>query len=138
MCSALSCSNDVFRFQKDIEVPGCRSKKWRMAFNVSKCSVMFVGKSRNVKLEEILYKLNNEIISTLSDFKYRGIVIDFNLKWKKHINTIISKAMRVLGLLKSTLWHARTRLMRTKLFADLFWSMLPTLGTLTLQKISML
>ena len=53
-----------------------------------------------------MYKLNNEIISTLSDFKYLGIVIDFNLKWEKHINTTISKAMRILGLLKSTLWHA--------------------------------
>ena len=77
---------------------------------------MFVGKSRNGKLEEILYKLNNEIISTLSDLKYLGIVIDSNLKWKKHINTIISKEMRVLGLLKSTLWHAgvRTRLIPDK------------------------
>ena len=112
MYSALSCSVDVFRFQGDIGALGCWSKKLRMTFNVFKCSVMFVGKSRNVQLEEILYKLNNEIIPTVSDFKYLGIVIDSNLKREKHINTTISKAMRILGLLKSTLWHAdvRTRL----------------------------
>ena len=43
-------------------------------------------------------------------------MIDSNLKWEKHINTTISKAMRILGLLKSTLWHAdvRTRLIAYK------------------------
>ena len=64
MYSALSCSDDVFRFQRDIEALACWSKKWRMTFNVSKCSVIFVGKSRNVQLEEISYKLNNEINPT--------------------------------------------------------------------------
>ena len=48
MYSALSCSGDVFRLQRDIQALGCWSKKWRMTFNVSKCSLMFVGKSRNV------------------------------------------------------------------------------------------
>ena len=63
-----------------------------------------------------MYKLNNEIIPTVSDLKYLGIVIDSNLKWEKHVNTTISKAMRTLGLLKSTLWHAdvRTRLIAYK------------------------
>ena len=97
MYSALSCSGDGFQFQRDIEALGCWSKKWRMTFNVSKWSVMFVTKSRNVQLEEISYKLNNKIIPTVRVFEYLGIVIDSNLKWEKHTNTTISKAMRILG-----------------------------------------
>ena len=52
------------------------------------------------------------MIPTVSDFTYLGIVIDSNLKWEKHVTTTINKAMRILGLLKSTLWHAdvKTRL----------------------------
>ena len=106
MNSALSCCGDGFQFQRDIEALGCWSNKWRMTFNVSKCSsVMFVTKSRNVQLEEISYRLNNKIIPTVRVFEYLGIVIDSNLKWEKHTNTTISKAMRILGSLKSTLWH---------------------------------
>ena len=47
------------------------------------------------------------------------MIDDSNMKWEKHnINTTtISKAMRILGLLKSTLWHAdvRTRLIAYKI-----------------------
>ena len=64
---ALSCSDDAFRLQSDIQALACWFKKWWMTFNVSKCSAMFVRKSKNVQLRERSYKLINEITHTVSD-----------------------------------------------------------------------
>ena len=50
---------------KRTEALGRWSKKLKMT--VSKCSVMFVGKSKNVQLKKMSYKLNNEIIPTANE-----------------------------------------------------------------------
>ena len=43
-----------------------------------------------------------------------GVTLHRNLKWEGHIHAIINKAMRILGLLKSMLYHAD---IKTKLIA---------------------
>ena len=55
---------------------------------------MFVGKSKNVWFGGVSGKLNNEIISTVSEFKCLGVVIDSNLKWEKHFNPTINESAR--------------------------------------------
>lgn len=51
------------------------ANKWGIEFNLEKCKYMVFGK---IKLNNIIFKLNNQIISSTDCFKYLGL--EFNLK----------------------------------------------------------
>ena len=70
--------------------------KWKMAFNVSKCKIMHLGYGNN-KCE---YKLGGETLSETTEEKDLGVLIDNNLKFSRHIRGIVSKANRMIGLIK--------------------------------------
>ena len=112
--SVLSDETCVNKFQADI----CRLEKWarewHMSFNVSKCNIMYIGNTNIVDINNINYTLNEHSITRVETIKYLGVLISSNLKWETHINAIVNKAMRTLGLLKHTLFHADKK---TKLIA---------------------
>ena len=83
-------------------------------FNVDKCCVMFVGCDRMEFSGQVDYFLNKRIIKEVTELQYLAITLNKNLKWEGHIHAIINRAMRILGLLKSTLYHAN---IKTKLIA---------------------
>lgn len=107
--SKLSDPSDVFKFQDDITRLENWARTWEMSFNVKKCNVMFVGSSKSVNNDQISYILDKQNIRTVQEIKYLGVTINSNLKWENHINIIVNKAMRILGLLKSTLFDADTK-----------------------------
>ena len=53
--------------------------------------------------------LNKRIIKEVTELRYLGITLNKNLKPESHILTIINGAMRILGLLKSMLYHAEIK-----------------------------
>ena len=87
-----------------------------MKFNVGKCCVMFVGRVRTEFSEPVDYFLNKPIMKEVIELRYLGITLNKNLKSESHIHAIINRAMRIFGLLKSTLYHAdiKTRLIAYK------------------------
>ena len=66
-----------------------------MKFNVDKCVVMNFGTSRTKTKYE--YKMNNQTLETVKHNPYLGVELTDNLKYNDHIDTITSKASRVLG-----------------------------------------
>ena len=79
------------------------SNTWQMKFNVDKCVVMNFGTSRTKTKYE--YKMNNQTLETVKHNPYLGVELTDNLKYNDHINTITSKASRVLGFVKRNLKH---------------------------------
>ena len=67
-----------------------------MAFNVSKCKIMHLGYGNN-KYE---YNLGGETLTETTEEKDLGVLIDNNLKFSRHIRGIVSKANRMIGLIK--------------------------------------
>ena len=82
------------------------AKKWSMQFNTSKCNVIFFGSNYAENLENVSYTLNGDRIEVVDSIKYLGVHIADNLKWNKHIDIILNKAYKVLGLIKSSLFNA--------------------------------
>jgi hypothetical protein len=115
MFSSLENYNSVLSFQNDLSKLESWAHQWKMEFNPSKCSLIFFGKTP-VDLTEINYNFCNTTINAEETVKYLGIYINNNLKWEKHINSIITKATRVLGYVQSTLYNAP---LRVKLLAYL-------------------
>ena len=84
------------------------------------------------------YKLHNHFLSPVQHYKYLGIIIQNDLKWYLHIQSIASQANQMLGLLKRNLrtpfMHLRERgylsLVRPKLeYATTVWNWDPHLTT---------
>ena len=71
------------------------STLWGMNFNVSKCKYM----SFKNKLP-CTYKLHGISLERSSYFCDLGVTVCDNLKWSQHLNTVITKAMKMLGVIK--------------------------------------
>ena len=74
-----------------------------MKFNVDKCVVMTFGTLKNKSKYE--YKMNNQTLEVVKHNPYLGVELSDNMKYNQHINTITSKASRVLGFVKRNLKH---------------------------------
>ena len=90
------------------------------------------------------YRLHNHLLSPVEHYKYLGIIIQSDLKWHLHIQSITSKANQMLGLLKHNLKtssiHLRERaylsLVRPKLeYATTVWNPHLTTDKIALEKV---
>ena len=73
-------------------------KDWQMEFNVGKCKVMHFGKTNKC----IQYFINNTELSSCTSEKDLGVIVCDNLKPSKHIDEVVLKANRILGLINRT------------------------------------
>ena len=72
-----------------------------MNFNVKKCGVLSITRKRTPRIYQ--YKLLNDEIPRVNEYKYLGVTITADLRWNKHCQTIRHKASRTLGLIRRTL-----------------------------------
>ena len=72
---------------------------------LKKCSVLSVGQSNSHES----YFLNNIRLESVKSHPYLGIEISSDLKWNRHIDFTVSKADRLLGMLRRVLKTADTK-----------------------------
>ena len=69
-------------------------------FNASKCKVLSVTRKKNpVSLN---YHLGPTSLLRFPQEKDLGVIVTYNFKWNSHNQMVISKANKMLGLLKRT------------------------------------
>ena len=71
-----------------------------MACNVKKCKVMRSTKKRQPLVSN--YSLDNSFLEEVKEFKDLGVTTTYTFIWNIHIDIIVSKANRMLGLIKRT------------------------------------
>ena len=69
-----------------------------MDFNVKKCNVMRITKKRQPLVCN--YSLDNSLLEKVKEFKDLGVTTTDNFNWNLHTDIIVSKANRMLGLIK--------------------------------------
>ena len=111
----LSLQNDIFAVVD-------WTKTWLMKLNASKCKVMHLGKRNNedTKKKYLIEELSSGEIRVLGETTCeRDLKSD--LTWGAHVQTIASKANRILGQLKNTFESRATELWkkRKKLYTSL-------------------
>ena len=67
-----------------------------MLFNVEKCKVMHIGYD-NMKTE---YLMDGVKLKHVNEEKDLGVIISEGLKWEKQCSSAVSKANRILGMIK--------------------------------------
>ena len=69
-------------------------------FNARKCKVLHISKKRLTREMNRNYSLGDQPIECVPSFVDLGITISHNLSWADHIEKIVVKANRTLGLMK--------------------------------------
>ena len=99
---AIKSIEDCISLQEDLNKLKSWADKWKMEFNVSKCFILHISLARKHKFVNI-YTIDDETLTTTSSTKYLGVTISSDLKWNIHIDTITSKANRVLNFIRRNL-----------------------------------
>ena len=96
-------NNDVLQFQHHLDAVAEWSNVWQLSFNFSKCKHMQVGNKLSVDYN-LMDHQNGErkIISHVSSEHDLGIWCTADLKPSLQCQHAVSKAMKVLGLIKRT------------------------------------
>ena len=89
---------DKIQLQKDLQNLVIWSNKWLLKFHPDKCVSMNIGSYS----AHYRYKMGDHELSTSICEKDIGVYIDQELKFDKHINTIINKANRILAITRKT------------------------------------
>ena len=90
---------DKLVLQQDINKLLIWSAKWLLKFHPDKCVFMGVGYSQDI---QTCYNMNGQVLSNSSCEKDLGVLFDKSLKFDQHINSIINKANRNLGIIRKT------------------------------------
>ena len=98
--------------QKDLDELYNWSQKWAMSFNVSKCFVMRVTNARK-NIHGGNYTMGGETMTITDTSPYLGVTLSKDLKWNNHVDNIVRKANKVLGLLRRNLYRAPQKIKET-------------------------
>ena len=94
----IDTAGDLELFQQDLDSLHQWSVRNFMNFNVKKCKIMKITK----KIQPLTssFFLENSELEEVKEFKDLGIITNHHLSWNPHIDYIVSKANRILGLIK--------------------------------------
>ena len=71
-----------------------------MDFNTKKCKIMTI--SRKMQPVETELCMNESPLEMVSEFKDLGLLVDRHPSWNSHVNSVVSKAKRMLDLISRT------------------------------------
>ena len=90
---------DIHHLQMDID---CISE-WvscnKLTLNPTKCKTMVISRKRNSVQPYAQFVLNGRPLEQVETFKYLGILLSSDLSWSAHIESICTKARKLIGLL---------------------------------------
>jgi hypothetical protein len=133
----ISSIHDCRTLQTDLDTVQRWSTIWRLNFNTAKCNVL---RFTRVLKFDFAYQLNDTVLNSVKFFKDLGLTVTDTLSWKPHIANVVSKANKLLGLVKRTLGFRaplksklllyKSLVMSTLNYASIIWS--PDKGDLIL------
>ena len=96
----ISSQQDQIALNQDLQSLMDWSHTWELTFNQNKCGVLHLG----VSYDPFHYTFSScgisQVLQNLDEEKDLGIIIDEHLDFSTHINAIVSKANRQLGLIQ--------------------------------------
>ena len=103
-------NNDILHFQQDLDTVAEWSNVWQLSFSFSKCKHMQVGNTLAVDYNLMDYQKGERItISHVDKEQDLGIWCTADLKPTLQCQQAVSKAMKVLGLIKRTFKYFNTK-----------------------------
>lgn len=90
--------DDYNELQKDLDKVAEWCDKWGMGINLDKTVQMCFTRQRSPHVHT--YSINGTNLASVCEYKYLGVYLTQQLCWHRHVDYIIAKACRVLGMLR--------------------------------------
>jgi hypothetical protein len=90
--------SDCEHLQTDIDALYAWSRTWDLNFHPSKCQIISITRRRNVVKFD--YKMNGIVMGRTNSIKDLVVDIPSTLVWNDHINTVVNKCNKKLGMIK--------------------------------------
>ena len=88
--------NGNVTLQNDLNAVLEWANKWKMEFNVDKCKIMHLGHNN----PKATYSMGGSNLQETEEERDLGVIIDNKLDFGSHIRNIVSKANKVLGMIR--------------------------------------
>ena len=98
MFHIINDATDYHQLQQDINNLVAWANKWQLNFNVSKRHLLHLGKPHNYGS----YSINGIQISPNDSIKDLGVIVDNQLKFHEHANSVVTKANRTLAIIRKS------------------------------------
>ena len=94
----IKSQQDLDQLQSDVN----RIQDWvsfnHLTLNPTKCKSMFISRKRN-SIQPLSLHLNGVPLEQVESFKYLGVFLSSDMSWSTHIDSVCSKARKLVGLL---------------------------------------
>ncbi|CAC5361163.1 unnamed protein product [Mytilus coruscus] len=98
--SKVSSDNERCKLQENLDSLCEWSNTWKLKFNAAKCKVLHINPDNDQQYRyTMLDDTENFIALSKVNEEDLGVTFESNLKFEKHISTIVNKAQRVLSLI---------------------------------------
>ena len=106
--------SDSICLQNDVDRVAEWAETWKLALNPAKCKTMTITLKRNPVLFE--YSVRGIVLEKLDAMRDLGVILDSKLTFTAHVDHIVSKARRALGVLMRSFQfcHGQNRLLNQK------------------------
>ena len=88
----------------------------KISLNTSKTELVLFRPKGNAITKNLNFRISGEKVKLSRTVKYLDIILNENLLWQDHRNTLIPKLSRAVGLLSKIWYHTPKHLLRTIYF----------------------
>ena len=105
-------SSDCERLQADLNALVSWSNTWQLNFHPSKCQVITMSRRRKPVVFD--YIMDGNSLSKIDTIKDLGVDISAKLVWDTHVNRVVKKCNRKMGMIMRTVgFHAPVKVTKT-------------------------
>ena len=90
-----------------------------MCLNIEKTKVMMFGTEKKLRQSTMAILSNGVQLDVVHNMTYLGVILESSLKWTKHIDSVISKISRVIGIIRRIKYY-----ITKKNLIDLYYSLI--------------
>ena len=108
---------DAYVFKSEAENVEKWAQTWSLKFNASKCKVLSITRKHHRLVAD--YVINGKSLEHVNSQKDLGVMISSDLKWNKQTYEKVSKANRMLGMIKRSTIHLKNSSTRRSLYLTL-------------------
>jgi len=99
----INSQHDHLELQNDLNLIVKWTQTWQMGLNTSKCVILTC--SRLLSPSASVYTIDDHSLMRVTEHLYLGILFDSKMSFSPHINSITSKATRMLNFVKRNLYR---------------------------------
>ena len=88
----------------------------KISLNASKTELLLFRPKGNAITKNLNFCISSEKIKLFRTVKYLGVILNENLLWQDHLNTLIPKLSRAVGLLSKIRYHTPKHPFKNNLF----------------------